>query len=168
MRKEKLGDRITSLHQLVSPFGKVTTGDFIFVELSFSFFLFLFSFPFFHDKIQRKDYFFFLPKNSDQSGSFTSLFVFISLGFSLLTLKRTRERWLIKGLLWCVHVCFSFADWHCFSLVRSHWVYQIPSGSNWGDVSIKCYILYSTLLATQNQWAHALKVSIIHAFRYII
>lgn len=162
VRKEKLGDRITTLHQLVSPFGKVNTGNFIFVEV-FCFVLF----PFSMIKSNEKN-FFFLPKNSDQSGSFTSLFVFISLGFSLLTLKRTRERWLIKGLLWCVHVCFSFADWHCFSLVRSHWVYQIPSGSNWGDVSIKCYILYSTLLATQNQWAHALKVSIIHAFRYII
>ncbi|KAM1011303.1 hypothetical protein FF1_046518 [Malus domestica] len=32
VRKEKLGDRITALHQLVSPFGKVNTRNFIFVE----------------------------------------------------------------------------------------------------------------------------------------
>lgn len=42
---------------------------------------------------------------------------------------------------WGVVVCFTFADWHCFCLVRSHWVYQIPSRSNWGDVPSTYYTL---------------------------
>jgi len=39
-------------------------------------------------------------------------------------------------------MCFTFADWHSFCLVGSHWIYKVSAGSNWGDVS-PTYIMYT-------------------------
>ena len=88
LRKEKLGDRITALHQLVSPFGKVNTGNFIFVEV-----FCIVLFPFSMIKSNEKIFFFFsFQKLRSKRGSFTSLFVFYFTWILSLTLKRTRER----------------------------------------------------------------------------
>ena len=88
----------------------------------------------------------------DQSNLDCYYYLFSS-GILLLKQKKSRERW--HRVMWCVSL---FADWHSFCLVRSHWIYQIPSESNWGDVS---YSSLSFLLTTMKEWWHTAKVPIL-------
>lgn len=55
------------------------------------------------------------------------------------------EIWIWMVVAWSWGCLLIGTDWHSFSFVRSYWVHQIPSESNWGDVSSTLFLFFSFL-----------------------